>query len=56
MLSETMGERAVSAAFAKQAESINATREHNLLTVRPGAGLAFGTSALVPRHVPHGIE
>ena len=54
LLSETLGARAVNAAFAKQAESFNGARNHRLLTVVPTVGLSLGAVAPVSAHVIHG--
>lgn len=56
LLSEALGEAPVNSAFAKQAETFNAAREHRLLTVVPTIGLALGSGAPIPRHVIHGTE
>jgi hypothetical protein len=56
LLTEALGARAVNAAFAKQAETINAARQHQILGIGPTAGLTIGGITSVPRHVIHGIK
>jgi len=54
LLTEAMGESAVKKAFAKQAETIRAARDRNVLTVRSGTGLMIGATLPVPKHSSHG--
>lgn len=53
MLSEALGEKAVTGAFAKQAESFNAARQHHLLSASPAIGLTVGAGAAMPTYAPH---
>lgn len=56
LLTETLGERAVNAAFAKQAEGFTATRQHRILGVGRSASLAVAAVTPVPGHVIHGLQ
>ena len=53
MLSEALGEKAITGAFAKQADSLNAARQHHLLSVTPAVGLTVGVGAAMPLYPPH---
>jgi hypothetical protein len=53
MLSEALGEKAITGAFAKQADSLNAARQHHLLSVTPAVGLTVGVGAAMPIYPPH---
>jgi len=47
LLTEALGERAVNAAFAKQAESLNAARQQGILSIGRNSGLTVAAIAPV---------
>jgi hypothetical protein len=54
LLTETLGDKPINAAFAKQASTFNSARENRLLTINTTSGLTLGSSSIVPRHKIHG--
>ncbi len=56
LLTEALGERAINSAFAKQADILSESRQHQILGIGATAGLTIDPVAPVPRHVIHGIK
>jgi len=57
LLAETLGERAVNSAFARQTENFSLARRHGALSVDSRVGLTLGTVGRVsPRHVVDGCQ
>jgi Second Messenger Oligonucleotide or Dinucleotide Synthetase domain len=53
LLSEALGERAINSAFAKQTDSLNLARRHQVLTVAPTIGLTIANGIKVADRAIH---